>query len=527
MSKLQKAVRNRDLSLVGKLVHGASPEDLNESLLEAACTKDAQPICETLLDAGASLVQENSWPLMLRAVSTGQKDMVEWFLARGVSVEGRDESGITGLMAAAGNGHPPVVEALIAAGAELNRRDDRGRTALARACESGCADSAEHLIDAGADLEAATIAGDTPLLLAMRSVDIVYGRFREIVRRLLFAGANVDHRNQALESAWELIEHVGLPEPLDETHEMAREELQRLVAELRDRSAAVSVDPDVQARDRWHELLAAVRGDDLAAARSTLDAGAEVDRGDDVHHRALYHCKSSAMLELLLEAGASPSARVKPSSATLWYLQQGRIDLARVLRDRGGALMDDEQEYDLWFTMADRAASKEYEAAVAALVTLCGSQPIRDDNDPPGLFRFPVQEPDVVRDRAREQDLGGDCFVFRDLQGSEGKDCIGVLPVRDSFEAILGMGTAGVNQGLMPPQVAQWMRDLSHEYPLTIQSLGSVQIAGCFDEPVKDPAPLAKRISDFCPDVIHQGSGSIKALAKEIERTQRFSFWWD
>jgi hypothetical protein len=32
---------------------------------------------------------------------------------------------------------------------------------------------------------------------------------------------------------------------------------------------------------------------------------------------------------------------------------------------------------------------------------------------------------------------------------------------------------------------------------------------------------------DFCPDIVDQGVGSVKALATELRRSRSLYFWWD
>jgi hypothetical protein len=32
---------------------------------------------------------------------------------------------------------------------------------------------------------------------------------------------------------------------------------------------------------------------------------------------------------------------------------------------------------------------------------------------------------------------------------------------------------------------------------------------------------------EFCPDIVGQGVGSVAGLAKELNKSQKFYFWWD
>jgi ankyrin repeat protein len=96
--------------------------------------------------------------------------VVAALLAHGVSIDAPVPGGISPLMIAAALGAIPSVKRLLARGASVNLRDEQGQTALHAACQFAFASAdpgaaralIEALLDAGAELDAQSRAGQTP-----------------------------------------------------------------------------------------------------------------------------------------------------------------------------------------------------------------------------------------------------------------------------------------------------------------------------------------------------------------------------
>ncbi len=58
------------------------------------------------------------------------------------------------------------------------------------------------------------------------------------------------------------------------------------------------------------------------------------------------------------------------------------------------------------------------------------------------------------------------------------------------------------------------------------QAAGFDYMEGFFTAPVKDPEALARRMYQFCPDIVDQGVGTVNKLAREL-RNGSLYFWWD
>jgi uncharacterized protein len=104
-------------------------------------------------------MSENIWI----AASDGRLDHVQEFVAGGVSVNSKDESGYSPLTAAVSYSHVDLAKWLLDNGADANIRDEDGDTPLHQ-CED--AECAKLLIEAGADLFAENGEGKVPYVVA-------------------------------------------------------------------------------------------------------------------------------------------------------------------------------------------------------------------------------------------------------------------------------------------------------------------------------------------------------------------------
>jgi uncharacterized protein len=97
--------------------------------LVAAAWGGHDDLLDELLARGADLGRGGGAALA-RAANAGNTSTVQFLVARGVSVDGRDANGWTPLMAAARQGHEAAAACLLALGADKTIADDTGKTAL-------------------------------------------------------------------------------------------------------------------------------------------------------------------------------------------------------------------------------------------------------------------------------------------------------------------------------------------------------------------------------------------------------------
>jgi hypothetical protein len=62
--------------------------------------------------------------------------------------------------------------------------------------------------------------------------------------------------------------------------------------------------------------------------------------------------------------------------------------------------------------------------------------------------------------------------------------------------------------------------------PFELTEAGFDFCAGRFTTPVKDAKALAKRMYEFCPDIVDQGVGDLPKLEAELTKGM-FFLWWD
>ncbi len=120
-------------------------------------------------------------------------------------------------------------------------------------------------------------------------------------------------------------------------------------------------------------------------------------------------------------------------------------------------------------------------------------------------------------------------FLFRiDCRfGISGQpDIIALLPTTDPYEVIQAVGTDGVNFDVDNAEVIAWLRGMEEQNPFTLTGAGLDFLEGYFVTPPDNAPALAKRMYEFCPDIVDQGTGTVEALADELAKGKLY-FWWD
>jgi ankyrin repeat protein len=160
--------------------------DDTADILSAAEKGDLQKI-KTLYTKNPALVNAKdsdfSRTVLMRAAENGYRDITEFLLSKGVSVDLKDKDGMTALIYAAMWNQISVVEILIAKGAAVNIKDKAGMTPLHYAASNGHRETVEYLLLKGADISAKDKSGKTPLKWAND------GSFSEIAELLKNKGA--------------------------------------------------------------------------------------------------------------------------------------------------------------------------------------------------------------------------------------------------------------------------------------------------------------------------------------------------
>jgi len=120
-------------------------------------------------------------------------------IARGANVNARSKNGNSALLEATGVGDVRTILQLLEYGAEVNVCDQEKFTPLHKAIQEPSRALIKALLVHGAKIDAINKYGDTPLTICVRG-----GSRPDIVEVLIEYGANVNHRNNAGETALSL-----------------------------------------------------------------------------------------------------------------------------------------------------------------------------------------------------------------------------------------------------------------------------------------------------------------------------------
>jgi hypothetical protein len=106
-------------------------------------------------------------------------------------------------------------------------------------------------------------------------------------------------------------------------------------------------------------------------------------------------------------------------------------------------------------------------------------------------------------------------------------DVIGLSVGSDPYALVEGVGTNAWNYGFGPDSIVRWLRALEREQPFRLTGIAFDWLEARFTSALRDPAGLAARVYAFCPDVVDQGTGTVRRLARELRTTGTLYCWWD
>lgn len=185
---------------------------------------------------------------------------------------------------------------------------------------------------------------------------------------------------------------------------------------------------------------------------------------------------------------------------------------------------------------SEAAKSPAFQQAIKDAAALLGSQPqplqspAEDEPVNGGVsFNVPENRLERILRKAHTDYLSRGFYLFRYDQNfgiGNNPDRVGLLPTTDKYAVMAAMDTNGDNYEIGTAGVIAWMKDLEHEQPYVLTGIGFDYMEGYFIDPVKDPQDLARRMYQFCPDIVDQGVGSVRKLVSELGKGDIY-FWWD
>lgn len=182
------------------------------------------------------------------------------------------------------------------------------------------------------------------------------------------------------------------------------------------------------------------------------------------------------------------------------------------------------------------ASSPSFRQAIADAAALLDAepQPLRSAGEGAEVkggvsFAVSTDRLEAILREAHREFLERGFYLFRHEQhfGIGGQpDRVGLLPTADRYAVMAAMSTNGDNYGIGTAGVVAWMKELEAEQPYLLTGIAFDSMEGYFTSPVQNPDDLARRMYQFCPDIVDQGVGRVEALAVEIRKGDIY-FWWD
>lgn len=528
------AARKGDVAAVRMLLEGGADPTLDdgcESVDLARCLY-REVDTDEIRKSGVTLKRT----ALHEAAEGGHAEVVEALLSVGAPVDTPDVVGLTPLLIALKKGHAKVARMLLAAGANIKAVDADRTGALSAAVAGGNAECVQVVLQAGARLP----SGKKHNLVAhaaLRSTPAM-------VRTLVEAGAPVDKEDQFGSTALIQAAEAGR---LKLVHELLRLGADVNHANQNGDTALIRGATIGVSATQWGKLHA--QNDRrlhqrVELARTLLDAGANIDALSNYGQNALAMaavCANEPLVRFLLDRGADPSlgdvGGTALEHARKWGFAGDLID--RLSAPEPGPTQLESSPIarspqiippkvgELWQPpdLSSALNNSDYLEAVAQVEKWCGSRAVPLDYAP-GVFLFHIDSrSDFDFESARQAITSkGFTLVWTDtLNHLE----VGLFPTDDPLLALRAMGTNGANFDLSPDHVAKWLRELYAEHPFEITGLETDVVDGRFLAELPNTRKLAKRMYEFCPDVVDQGTGSVAALARVLKETRRLYFWWD
>lgn len=103
---------------------------------------------------------------------------------------------------------------------------------------------------------------------------------------------------------------------------------------------------------------------------------------------------------------------------------------------------------------------------------------------------------------------------------------VAIGPGADAADIVRLAHVDPVNYGLDAEDVAARVSDWAARYRFTLLKADTETIEGTIPADI-DVRALATEVAAFCPDVVSQGTGSVEALAADMETSKRLYCWWD
>lgn len=241
---------------------------------------------------------------------------------------------------AVADGNLAAAQAALAEGANV-ASEDLGQTPLEVASKRGRTKIVRLLLDHGADVNSADNNGNTPLMLAAKSIMASHygGSYAEVVELLLEKGANVHARDEKGSTA--LNWAMASDSELDRT---------AIVKLLLDKGADVNAKGYV-----WTPLISASYKGHTEVVRLLLDRGADIKPQDGDGHNALHYAAEQGHKEieqLLLAKGAEEARKLMDRGQAAVEMAQSAEDYEKAIKELDQATRLAPDQPKLYYNLA-------------------------------------------------------------------------------------------------------------------------------------------------------------------------------
>ncbi len=508
---------------------------------------------------------------LMNAAEYNQPEALRLLLYAGAQVNAADHLGLTALMLAARKGHFECVKDLLEAHADTEKSDLDGTTALLLATNAIHIPVVTMLLAAGAKPDAKNKHKSFPLQAALKTgnselTNPLLRKFladrpkltktdRKTLGLLIATVAKATREYQVDDSSPPAPNAKGRAfySQTGTTHEsrlLPDAEVQVLAQLLIDAGAEINAqDP----RDGTPLMICAGEGH-IALAELLLRYGADINAqhaksGETALFTAI-RTPRLPVLEFLLQHKADPnipndSGETPLLKAEKWkqareiLIKYGaklevketpRLAVARRKEgeERAKRLAKNDKKWGPETPKLDFSAagsSAKFHAAVAKLAERCGN-PCVPVAAAPGLYRCDVRSTRTVElEKLHREFIGDGCYLFQ--RDATDATALMLAPTADRYAVIAALQTNGQNYDVGPGGIIEFLKELETEQPFILLGAGNDFITGRFLTALKKPAALAKKLYEFCPDVVDQGCGDVKALADELKKSHSLYLWWD
>jgi ankyrin repeat protein len=308
-------------------------------------------IIQLLLNNGAdvNVQKEDLWTPLHLASANGHLKAVELLIRKGAGIDMRDEDQKTPLDLASGNAVLEAARLLIKSGSNVNSQDDMGCTPSHTAVRNGHLSLVELFLDSGADVDMRNNSGKTLFDLAQENgklevASLLARRSGDLCALDTVGSAPSNAGAQDILPQEIAGEHMdGDPsstsdyDESDSLHSASVDGLIYVVQRLLDRGA------DVNERNERLQTpldLASEHGN-LAIAKTLIEYGADVNSRDNfgwtpLHRAAATRYRHAGVVELLLVNGADINATEREGYTALHFASSyGNLEIVQLLLERG------------------------------------------------------------------------------------------------------------------------------------------------------------------------------------------------